>query len=328
VARRLSPAELGQLIKCAFKGWNDDAASSMGAALAFYTLFSLTPLLLVLIALAGLFVGRDAAENALIVKLAEFMGENAAYGIEALLDAAGTRTQGIVAATVGAATLVVGATTVFAELRRDLDIIWRAPRPAKGGALNFLKTRALSFSMVMGAGLLLLGSLVASAVIASAGKHLMANSAFFAHAAEFVVSVFLVMGLFALIYKVLPSTSIAWSDVWVGAGATSLLFWIGKFAIGLYIAKAALGSTFGAAGAIVIVVAWVYYSSQVFFLGAEFTRQYALRHGSKKDEPLERRGAPYLATSADPLPDDALVRRAHRIVRGEDPAIERPRRQA
>ncbi|MGE5617088.1 MAG: YihY/virulence factor BrkB family protein, partial [Bacillota bacterium] len=279
MARRLTFRELGQLVKCAAKGWSDDAASSMGAAVAFYTLFSLTPLLLVVIALAGVFIGRDAAENAVIVKIAEFVGEKAAYGIEAILDAAGTRTQGAFAAIAGIATLVIGATTVFAELRRDLDIIWRAPRPERGGVLNFLTTRALSFSMVMGAGLLLLGSLVASAMISAAGKHLMVHSALFAHAAEFVVSVLLVMGLFALIYKLLPSTSIAWSDVWVGSAVTSLLFWIGKFAIGVYIAKAAVGSSFGAAGAIVIVVAWVYYSSQVFFLGAEFTRQYAVRHG-------------------------------------------------
>jgi membrane protein len=318
----LNGAQLWHLAKCSVKGWVDDAAPSMGASLAFYTLFSLTPLLIVMIALAGLFVGRDAAQNALIAQIAQMIGEKAAYGIESLLDAAGARDESGFAILVGAATLLLGATTVFAELRSDLNRIWRF-KPAKtGGAMKFLTSRLLSFSMVMGAGVLLLGSVAASAVLAAMGKRWFPDSEILLHAGEFAISFFLVTGLFGMIYKLLPGPRIEWRDVWVGAAVTAVLFWIGKMLIALYIARSDVGSTFGAAGAIGVVIAWVYYSSQVFFLGAEFTRQYALRHGSKQDEPLDRRRRPYLVAN-----DQTLVERAERLIRGEDPILERPRRE-
>ena len=293
----LRGAQLWQLAKASAKGWVDDGAPSMGAALAFYTLFSLAPLLLVVIALAGLVVGRDVAREALDGLLTQFAGERAASGIAGLLDAAGTG-EGGVAAAVGAAMLVLGATTLFAELRTDLNRIWRH-KPAKaGGFARFVRTRASAFLLVMGVGALLLASVGLSAVLATVSEHWLAGAEAALHAGELAVSFALLTGLFAMIYKLLPATRIAWGDVWIGAAVTAGLFWLGKILIALYIAHAAVGSNLGAAGAIVVLVAWVYYSSQVFFFGAEFTRQYALRHGSHQ-------AASRLAPPASCLPPNA-----------------------
>jgi membrane protein len=319
----LSLRELGHLSKGAIRGWIDDAAPSMGASLAFYTLFSLTPLLLVIIALAGFFLGRNEAQNLLIAQIAQFSGEKAAYGIEALLDAAGSRDGGPFAIIAGMVTLLLGATTVFAELRVDLNRIWRYKPTRGGGAMRFVRTRLLSFAVVALAGLLLLASMVASTLLATIGRRWFPDAAFLLHAGEFGISFLVLAGLFASIYKLLPGCRIEWRDVWVGAAVTSVLFWIGKILIAFYMAKAAVGESFGAAGAIVVVIAWVYYSAQVFFLGAEFTRQYALRHGSRQHEPLDRRRKAHGRGD-----EKALVERAQRLVRGDDPVLERPRKAA
>jgi len=325
---RLNASQLLQLARCSLKAWVDDAAPSMGASLAFYTLFSLAPLLLVVIALAGLFFGRDAAQDMLIEQFSQLLGERAASGVEALLEAAGTRDEGRFAAAIGVVTLLVGATTVFAELRSDLNRIWRHKPATASGMAKFAVARLLSFVMVIGAGVLLLASMIATTVVAAAGERWFPDAEIVVHLGEFATSILMVTGLFAMIYKLLPSPRIAWSDVWVGAAVTSALFWIGKLLIALYLAKAAVGSTFGAAGAIVVVIAWVYYSSQVFFLGAEFTRQYALHHGSRRDEAVDRRRHPYEAANTEFPRDTALITRARRIVRGEDPAVESPPRKA
>jgi len=291
----LSAAELKRLAACSLRGWIDDAAPSMGAALAFYTLFSLAPLLLVVIALAGLLVGRDAAQDAVIAQIAQVMGDKAALGVEALLDTAGSRSDGPFAAVAGAIVLLVGATTVFGELQLDLNRIWRYRAPKAGGAMRFLRARLMSFLLVMTVGLLLLVSVGATTWLAWLGRQWFPDAELVLHAGEFVVSFLVLTGLFAAIYKLLPACRVEWRDVWAGAAATSVLFWIGKLAISLYIAKAAVGSTFGAAGAIVVLIAWVYYTAQVFFLGAEFTRQYALRHGSRRDDAPDRERQPYAA---------------------------------
>lgn len=319
----LRARDLKHLVQCSITGWIDDGAPSMGASLAFYTLFSLTPLLLVVVALAGLFVGRDAAQNMLIEQIAQVTGDKAAYGIEALLDAAGSRDQGIFAAAAGIFTLVLGATTVFAELTADLNRIWRHKPAKSGGARKFIRTRVVAFGLVVFTGMLLIASVAGTAFLAAMGRRWFPDTELVAHLGEFAISFVILGGLFAMIYKLLPACPIEWRDVWVGAGVTSVLFWIGKLLISFYIAKAAVGSTFGAAGAIVVVIAWVYYSAQVFFLGAEFTRQYALRHGSKKDAPTDRRRTPYVVSS-----DRKLVERAEKIVRGTDPVLERSRKRA
>jgi membrane protein len=319
--KRLRASQLWQLAQCSLRGWVDDAAPSMGAALAFYTLFSLAPLLVVVITLAGFFMGESAARDALVAQLTQMIGANATAGIEALLDTASSREGGRIAMAVGVVTLLLGATTVLAELKADLNRIWRH-RPASGGARKFIKARLLAFAIVAAAGALLLASVVASTLLASAGKRWFPEADALLHVGEFAISFTVLTGLFAMIYKLLPGPRLEWGDVWVGAAVTAVLFWVGKLAIALYMAKAAMGEAFGAAGAIVVVVAWVYYSSQAFFLGAEFTRQYALRHGSKRNDPVDRR-RPFLVSS-----DAALVARAERLVRGEDPVLERPRRQA
>jgi membrane protein len=308
---------LGPLAKRSVKGWIEDSAPSMGAAVAFYTMLSLAPLLLVAVGVAGFFVGRDEAQSALIAQLAVVLGEKAAFGIEALLDAAGRSEQrGMMPALVGFATMVVGATTVFAELRMDLDRIWRFKPRHSSGLARLLFARLFSFLLVMAIGALLLFSLVASTFLVSVGTWWFGKSELVIHAIEFLTSFTVVTLLFALIYKLLPSRRIAWGDVWVGAAVTSVLFWAGKFLIAMYISHTAVDSTFGAAGALVLVILWVYYSSQVFFLGAEFTRQYALRYGSRSHERSQR-----LSLSEMNADYDSLVKRARGIVRGKDPAI-------
>jgi len=314
---RLSPADASNLAKRAFSGWVDDAAPSMGAALAFYTLFSLAPVLLLAIAVAGFFMGRDEAQNLLITQLTAMLGEKAALGIETMLDGAGSRDPGRMPAIIGTLTLALGATTVFVELRTDLDRIWRSTAKKASGIGDFLRTRLLSFGMVIAIGFLLLVSLVVSTAVAAIGNRWFGHAQAIAHSLDFIASFIVITGLFASIYKLLPTARIAWRDVWVGAAITSLLFWIGKFLIGLYIGKAAVGSTFGAAGTLVVVIVWVYYSAQIFFLGAEFTREFALTHGSKRGEPraFERRRHPPAAN------EEHMVERARDIVAGRDPAV-------
>jgi membrane protein len=288
---------LWSLARRAAQGWSDDAAPSMGAALAFYTLLSLAPLLLVVLGVAGLFYGRDEAQLLLVQQIAGLLGESAAAGIELILENAGAPGDGILPALIGIATVIFGATTVFGELRSDLNRIWRVGTRKAGGLADLLRTRLLSFGMVVTVGFLLLVSLAASAALSALGDYWFAGSQALVRLLEFAVSFVATTGLFAMIYKVLPGTRIAWSDVWVGAAVTSLLFWVGKYLIGLYIGRSTIGSAFGAAGTLVVLIVWVYYSAQIFFLGAEFTREYAWRHGSRQH--LPRGAAPDGAANED-----------------------------
>jgi membrane protein len=278
-------AEAWPLARDAGFGWYNDGAPSMGAALAFFTLFSMAPLLLLVIAIAGIAIGDDTARELLFAQLSDLLGTKGAEAVRGVLEAADDRTQGVIAATLSFAALVVGAGGVFAELRRDLDRIWRFEPPPWRGVWNALRQRLLSFGMVLTIGFLMMVSLVASAAITAIGAHVvdgLPGSTLALRAIEFVASFAAITGLFAMIYKILPSERLAWGDVWVGAAMTSLLFWIGKYLIGLYLGKSAIASPFGAAGTLVVVIVWVYYSAQVFFLGAEFTRAYALRLGSRR----------------------------------------------
>lgn len=316
-----APREAAKLFARSFQGWRDDYATSMGAALAFYTLFSLAPLLLVALAVAGFFFDRSQAQGVLIEQLAQLVGERPAHGVETLLQAASDQIAAKKSAAFGFLTLLVGATTVFAELRTDLNRVWRCKTEKVNGVWDFIRTRLLSFGLVVSIGFLLLVSLIVSAVISALGDLLMPGSSFLARVGEFVTSFVVLTALFAMIYKLLPSRRIPWNDVWVGAAVTSLLFWLGKYAIGLYIAKSAVASSFGAAGTVVVVIAWVYYSSLIFFFGAEFTREYALAHGSKHDLDLE---APPVATSTAAANDEHhLIDRAKAIVTGKDPVLTR-----
>ena len=310
----MRPAEVVTLVRRAFTGWVDDLAPSMGAALAFYTLFSLAPVLLLAIMVAGIFMGRAEAHDLLIAQLSTLVGEGAAHGIQSMLEAAG-RAQGKGPAIVGVITLALGATTVFGELQSDLDRIWRARAVKSGGVWRYVRNRLLSFGMVLSIGFLLLVSLVVSTAVTALSARWLAGMEVFAHGLDFLASFAVITLLFAAIYKILPTVKIDWRDVWVGAALTSFLFWIGKFLIGLYVAKAAPGSAFGAAGTVVVVIVWVYYSAQIFFLGAELTREYAKAYGSRRHEPeaFDRR-----RPAAN---DDNMVERARDIVAGRDPAV-------
>jgi membrane protein len=286
------------MIKEAVSAWIDDYAPSMGAALSYYTLFSLAPLLIIVIAVAGMIFGQDAAQGAIVAQMRGLIGEEGAVAIEGMLKAAREPAKGTVATIVGVVTLLIGSTAVFSELQSALDRIWRSPVNAtKSGILHLLRTRVLSFGLVLGLGFLLMVSLVVSAALAALGTWWGSGAQGWETALvviNFAVSFGIFTVLFAMIYKIMPSVKISWHDVWTGAGVTALLFVIGKLLIGLYLGKSSIASGFGAAGSLVVLVAWVYYSAQVFLLGAEYTWVYAHRCGSKTAEAE--------AVPADPVP--------------------------
>ena len=275
------------LVKESVSQWSEDYAPSMGAALAYYTIFSIAPLLVIAIAVAGFFFCADAARGEIFAPLRGLIGDEGAVAIQGLVASASEPGKGTFAAIAGVVMLLLGATTVFGELQSDLDRIWDAPKPTESGIKGLLRGRLLSFGMILGIGFLLLVSLVLSAALAALAKFW--NSWFegwevVLQAVNFVVSFAVVTGLFAMIYKLLPRCTIGWKDVWVGAIVTSLMFSIGKLLIGLYLGKSGVASGFGAAGSLVLVLVWIYYSSQIFLLGAEFTKTYAYRHGSRMGE--------------------------------------------
>jgi membrane protein len=291
------PAALGlwQLAKKSIAAWSDDYASSMGAALAYYTLFSLAPLLLLVIAVAGLAFGADAARGQVVAQLGGLIGTDGAAAVQGLLKSASEPAKSTVASIVSFVMLIIGATSIFAELQSDLDRIWCAPGVIKSvGIWGMLRTRLLSFGLIVSIGFLLLVSLVVSAGLAAMGTWWGAWFGGWVITLQIVnqvVSLIFVTILFALMYRILPSVRVAWHDVWYGAVATSVLFTIGKFAIGMYLGKAGVASGFGAAGSIVALLVWVFYSAQIFLLGAEFTWIYAHNHGSKIGEAVPAKGA-------------------------------------
>jgi membrane protein len=276
------------LIKESVSQWSEDYAPSMGAALAYYTIFSIAPLLVIAIAVAGFFFGQDAASGQIFAQLRGLVGDEGATAIQGLVKSASSPGKGTFAAIAGIVTLLLGATTVFGELQTDLDRLWDAPKQDDGGLWGMLHSRLLSFGMILGIGFLLLVSLVLSAAVSALSSFWdswFEDWEFVLQAVNFIVSFGIVTGLFAMIYKVLPRVPIGWKDVWVGAGVTSLLFSIGKLLIGLYLGKSGVASGFGAAGSLVIVLLWVYYSAQIFLLGAEFTKAYAYSHGTRQAYP-------------------------------------------
>lgn len=307
------------LLKRSVFGWMDDGAGSMGAALAFYTLFSMAPLLIIAITISGVFFGRAEAQDLLLTQLGELFGRRAAAGILTMLQAAAPRREGLLPAALGTITVILGAMTVFNELKTDLDRIWRCHAARRKGVLGVVINRLLSFAMVVIVGVLLLASLFTSVLISATSSYWVSHSQAAVRGLDFASSFVVMTGLFAMIYKTLPSTRIAWSDVWVGAAATSVLFWMGKVLIATYIGHATVASMSGAAGTVVVVILWVYYSAQIFFLGAEFTREYAHRHGSRHHEPAPARGGSRLEAANEA----EMVERAKRLVKGDDPVLMR-----
>jgi membrane protein len=265
--------------------WQEDKASRLAAALSYYTIFSLPPLLLIIIAVAGFFLGRSAVRQQIVGQISSVMGDQGAQAIQVMLDNAGwSQGAGILATVIGVVTLLMGATGAFVQLQDALDTIWDvAPRPG-GPILSTVKDRLLSFSMVLVIAFLLLVSLLVSAALSALGSYLQSmlpETLWLARLLSFVLSFGLITLLFALIYKYLPDAEIAWGDVWPGAAVTALLFVIGKFVLGLYLGSSSAASAYGVAGSLVLILLWIYYSSQILFLGAEFTQVYARRLGSR-----------------------------------------------
>jgi membrane protein len=288
----MTPRQIGELIGKSVNAWLADYAPSMGAALAYYTLFSIAPLLVIVIAIAGLVFGQDAARGEIVAQIQGLIGRDGAMAVQALLKSTSEPVQGVVAMVISAFMIIVGATTVFAELQSDLDRIWRVPAAARQtGIFVMLRTRLLSFGLVLGVGFLLLVSLVIGAAIAAFGKWwdvFFAGGESLLQTLDFCISFVISTVLFAMIYKLMPRATIAWRDVWIGAAVTALLFEIGKLLIGLYLGKASVVSGFGAAGSLVVLLVWVYFAAQIFLLGAEFTWVYANEHGSKADQSGKR----------------------------------------
>ena len=280
------------LLKEAAGSWSDDHAPSMGAAISYYSVFSLTPLLVIIIAVAGLFFGASEVQGAVYGQIASLMGEDAARAVDEMLKHAQEPSVGSIAALSSVLVLALGATTVLAELQGALDRIWRVPESetAKGAVKRnalwgWIRTRLLTFSLVLAMAFLMIVSLVFSAVLSAVGKWwspMLGGWEAVAHFADIGLSFAMLTAAFAVIYKFMPSTHIRWRDVWVGAAVTSILFTIGKWAIGLYLGKSDVASGFGLFGSLALLMVWVYYSAQIFLFGAEFTWVYANRYGSRR----------------------------------------------
>ncbi len=266
--------------------WIDDDCMRLSAALSYYTIFSLGPLLILAISVAGFFLGAEAARGELSYQLTGLLGEEGAKAVEGIVAGAREEKSGVIATIVGFVILIIGATGVFAELKSALNFIWHAAPPKSSGVVAFLRARLLSFAMVLAIGFLLLVSLLLNAAVAITGKFMngflplpeVALQGLTTLASFLVITI-----LFALIFKVLPDKDVKWRDVWIGAAITSVLFSIGKLLIGLYLGKSSVASTFGASGSVVIILVWSYYSSLILFIGAEFTEVYSRRHGSRRD---------------------------------------------
>ena len=269
------------LVKDSIGGWMDHEASRTGAALAFYTVFSLAPILLLSIAIAGFFFGKQAARGEIFQQISQLVGPAGASAVQTVIEHAGQSGAGTTTV-ISVLTLIVGANTALVELKSGLDQIWNVPSERRTGFWYFVRTRLLSVGLILALAFLLLVSLVISAAL-TALENLSRGEQFlniaFAWANQLFTFV-LVAALFGTIYKVLPSVRIAWRDVMVGAVVTAALFTVGKFVIGVYIGNSGLASTYGAAGSVILVLLWVYYSAQIFLFGAEFTRSYAYRFGS------------------------------------------------
>jgi len=273
--------QLWALLEETFAQWQDDQASRLAASLALYTLLSIAPLLVVAIAVAGLVFGDEAARGQLSHQLAGVVGEQAGRAIEALIDNAHAPSAGLLGSVLGVAVLVFGASGVFGELQAALNQIWNVKQRSGRGVRGVLRDRFFSFSMVMGVGFLLMVSLIISAVLATVTTHF-ANLIPWPglwHGLNALVGLVVSTLLFALIFKVVPDAKIAWRDVWVGAFVTACCFGLGKGALAWYVGRSATVSPFGAAGSLVALTVWVYYSAQILFLGAEFAQVYATRFG-------------------------------------------------
>ena len=270
------------LLKEAFQEWQKDKASLLAAALAYYTVFSITPLLVIAIAIVGAVFGQEAARGEILAQINSLVGEQGAQAIEMALNNANQPEISSIASIISVVILLIGASGVFAQLQEALNTVWNVTAKPEGGIWIFIRKRLLSFGMVLAIGFLLLVSLIISAVLSGVSKmemDLLPGLDSLWQFLNFGVSFGFITVLFALIYKYLPDVKIRWKDVWVGAITTALLFGLGKYLIGLYLGRGSLGSAYGAAGSLIVFLAWVFYSAQILLFGAELTQVYARRYG-------------------------------------------------
>ena len=285
--------QLAGVLRAAFEDWITHRAASKGAALAYYTLFSLAPVLVLVIAIAGFFYGVDAAQGRLMFELKDLVGPRGAEAVQLVLAGARDKESGLWATLAATALLLFGATSAFAELKASLDEIWDVPAPREQSWWETIRTRLLSFGLIIVLAFLLMVSLVVSAVLAVLDDYLSGlwrDAAVLLSWLSSCIGFGVIATLFAVIYKLLPRIDLSWRDVTIGAVGTAAMFTLGKFLIGLYIGNSGVADSFGAAGSLVALLLWVYYSAQIFFLGAEFTRQYALQLGSLHERQPPRTG--------------------------------------
>jgi membrane protein len=271
-----------KLLQESFTEWQEDKASLLAAALAYYTVFSITPLLVIAIAIAGAVFGQDAARGEILQQINGLVGKQGAEAIETALANANQPELGSIASIISVIILLIGASGVFAQLQEALNTVWNVKAKPEKGIWQFIRKRLLSFGMVLAIGFLLLVSLILSAMLSGISNldiNLLPGFDPLWEIVNFAISFGFISLLFALIYKYLPDVKIRWKDVWVGAIITALLFTIGKYLIGLYLGQGSLGSTYGAAGSLIVFLAWVFYSAQILLFGAEFTQVYARKYG-------------------------------------------------
>ncbi len=272
-------------LKKSFSSFVDDNAVKFSASLSYYTVFSLGPLLIVILYLCSIFFGREAVEGSIYGQMRNFVGQDAALQIQEMIKNASLSGESAIAATIGVITLLIGATTVFAEIQDSINMIWGLKRKPSAGWWVLVKTRLLSFGVIGSLGFILLVSLGVTAIVESISGRLVKQFPGIAVPAFYIINLIITMGvvttLFAVIFKVLPDAKIKWKDVWAGAIVTAFLFMLGKFAITFYISKSNIGSTYGTAGSFVVLLVWVYYSSFILYFGAEFTKAWAVKYGSE-----------------------------------------------
>jgi membrane protein len=284
MAPKISFSGMWEVVKKSFKGFDEDKVTKLSASLAYYTIFSMGPLLIVIISLCGLFLGKEAVEGKIYGQLAGFVGADTAEQLQQIIKNASLAGKSKLAAIVGSSMLLIASTTVFAEIQDSINGIWGLKPKPKRGWVKLLQNRFLSFSVIVGLGFLLLVSLGVNTIVDGFSVHLSNRFPGVAIVVFYIVNVgitlFVTTLIFGVIFKVLPDATIRWKDVIAGAITTALLFMLGKFGISFYISKSHVGSTYGAAGSLVVLLLWVYYSSIILYFGAEFTKAYAVKYGS------------------------------------------------
>jgi membrane protein len=283
--KKVSLKGIWEILKNSFAGFGQDNVTKLSGSLAYYTVFSMGPLLVVIISLCGIFLGRDAVEGKIFTQLDGFVGHDTALQMQQIIKNASISGKGHIAAIIGIITLLIGATTVFGDIQDSINKIWGLKAKPKKGLLKMLQTRFLSFSVIASLGFLLLVSLGISALIEALSNRLRAAYPDVTVVVFYIINLLLTLIIttliFAVVFKVLPDAKIKWKDVLAGAIATAILFALGKFAISFYISKSNIGSTYGTAGSLVVLLLWVYYSSIILYFGAEFTKAYAIKYGSE-----------------------------------------------